>query len=160
MKERNIPGSLLLIVGEDRENERTIFLLPFDRNCLSPLWMSARKTNADQTNAVPASGEEATSSAGRKPLKINRLSGILCLLFGHAWQHCACRRCGHPRDTDHDWQLVPGESCKLKCSVCGMPHANHQFNEIGLCRVCGAPKSTALGGEPYDTHTTFWTLHG
>lgn len=59
-----------------------------------------------------------------KPSLIESALGMVtCFFAGHQWDHCACQRCGKPRDEDHVWELVLGETCKGKCRLCGLPRS-------------------------------------
>ncbi len=54
---------------------------------------------------------------------------VLCMVFGHSWQGCKCKRCGETRNEEHSWN-----GCK--CSVCGaVRDEGHNWNGC-RCTVC------------------------
>lgn len=55
---------------------------------------------------------------------------IACLLIGHIWNGCSCRRCATRRDIEHLWK---GCVCKL----CGTKRDGHHDWQGCKCKCCG-----------------------
>ncbi len=65
----------------------------------------------------------------------------LCVLFGHEWDGCKCRRCGVKRDEQHEWK-----GCR--CARCGA-RRDEQHRWQGLrCLECGKERSVTEIDDP------------
>jgi hypothetical protein len=68
------------------------------------------------------------------------LDRVACCFGRHRWNHCTCRSCDKVRDENHAFAVLPGETCKAECRLCGLPKSLHIWDKHGVCQRCGEPK--------------------
>lgn len=87
-------------------------------------------------STCPKCGHEVATNTTVQDVKTALQAKAVCLLSGHNWLGCKCKRCGATRDQGHQFQPVEGKegTCVKKCTVCGETKKEHQFQLIeGKC---------------------------
>lgn len=106
--------------------------------------------NTDHESSViycPNCGEKLAANTVVHPVKSALQAKAVCLLNGHDWLGCECKRCGATRDQGHKFQPVNGKmgTCVKKCTVCGKTKSEHQYQLIEgkceqKCLICDKTK--------------------
>lgn len=84
----------------------------------------------------PNCGHEVVANTIVRDVKTALQAKAVCLLSGHDWFGCECKRCGATRDQGHQFQPVNGKmgTCIKKCTVCGKTKNEHHYQLIeGKC---------------------------
>jgi hypothetical protein len=87
-------------------------------------------------NNCPNCGHEVAANTIVRDVKTAIQAKAVCLLNGHDWFGCECKRCGATRDQGHQFQPVDGKkgTCVKKCKVCGKTKKEHHYQLIeGKC---------------------------
>ena len=78
---------------------------------------------------------------------------LLCLLKGHDWNYCTCKRCKKYRGSDHHYKKI--NRCVKECTVCGKKVISHDWSSVTpcltVCKQCGESEIHHKVGEKVDS---------
>lgn len=92
--------------------------------------------NKTKDRVCPKCGHDIAATNIIQDAKSALKAKAACLLSGHDWFGCKCKRCGITRNEGHQFQQDESKKgkCVLKCTVCGKTKEEHSYQPIeGRC---------------------------
>lgn len=103
--------------------------------------------NKTKDRICPKCGHDIAATNKIQDAKSALKAKAACLLSGHDWFGCKCKRCGITRNEGHQFQQDESKKgkCVLKCTVCGKTKEEHSYQPIEgkcekKCSLCGKIK--------------------